>query len=132
MRKAIIKKNKSYKFGQSLKKGEEVLIKETFGGKGRYIYTAFRPDNLILGLGVTASEFEYTEKEKFIVSVTRISYSTRNIEVEAMDRKEAKEVAIDEAGGEEFSEQSSDYEANSVLTSKEHEEIFPDYKLQRD
>lgn len=124
MRKAIIKKNKSYKFGQSLKKGEEVLVDEKFMGKGRYVFTAFRPDNLTLGLVVTASEFEYTEKEKFIVSVTRISYSTRNIEVEAMDRKQAKELAVDEAGGEEFLEQSADYEANSIMTKKEHNNTF--------
>ena len=124
MRKAIIKKNKSFKFGQSLKKDEPVLIKESPIGKGGYAYTAFRPDNDTLGFGVTRSEFEYTEKEKFIVSVTRISYSTRNIEIEAFDRECAKSLAMDEAGGLEFSEQSAEYEANSVLSKTQHKELF--------
>lgn len=127
MRKAIIKKSKNYKFGQNLKKDEPVFIEEKCVGKGRYVYTAFRKENDTLGLGVTRSEFEYTDKEKFIVAVTRISYSTRNIEVEAMDRNEAKSLAIDKAGDRVFTEQNADYEANSVLTSKEHGDMFPDY-----
>lgn len=124
LRKAVLKKNKQYKFGKTLKAGESVFIKEEYAGHQRYVYTAFRKENDTVGFGLTRSEFDYTEKEKFVVSVTRISYSTRNIEVEADDRKQAKELAIDEAGGFDFSEQSADYDANSVLTEAEHKNLF--------
>jgi len=61
---------------------------------------------------------------KFIVSVTRTSYSTRNIEVDATSRKEAEELAIDAAGDYEFSEQNADYSTNSILTEQEHKSLF--------
>ena len=124
LRTAIIKKFKSFKFGKFLSKGEKVFIKEEFVGKGRYVYTAFRKENDTLGFGVTRSEFEYTDKEKFVVLVTRASYSSRNIEVEATDREEAKRLAIDEAGNFEFSEQNADYTTDSICTKAEHENLF--------
>lgn len=123
-RTAIIKKNKSYKFGKQLLKGEKVFIKEEFVGKGRYVYTAFRKKDDTLGFGVTRSEFEYTDKEKFVVLVTRASYSSRNIEVEATDREEAKRLATDEAGNFEFSEHDAEYTADSVCTKSEHDNLF--------
>lgn len=124
MRKATIKKNKSFKFGQNLKKGEQVLIEEVPLGRGRTKFTAFRPDNKTLGMGVTRSEFEFTEKEKFIVSVTRTSYSTKNIEVEAIDKFEAERLAIDEAGNLEFSEDDAEYSTNATWAKKEHQKFF--------
>ncbi len=52
--------------------------------------------------------------QKFKVSVVRIGYSIREIEVEADSQEQAKEVALDEAGGYEFSEHASEYEVESV------------------
>jgi len=123
-RTAVIKKNKSYKFGQSLRKDEKVFIKEEFVGKGRYVYTAFRKEDDTLGFGVTRSEFEYTDKEKFVVLVTRISYSSRNIEVEATDRKEAERLANEEAGNHEFSEHDAEYKVDAVHTKSDHDNLF--------
>ena len=42
--------------------------------------------------------------KKFKVSVVRIAYAVREIEVEAIDEKHAEEVALDTAGNYEFSE----------------------------
>lgn len=56
---------------------------------------------------------------KYIVTVTRTSYSSRDIEVEATSELEAKEKAIDEAGDYEFSEKSADYEAENVKKAKD-------------
>jgi len=123
-RTAVLKKNKQYKFGKSLTKGEKVFITEEFAGHGRFIYTAFRKITDTLGFGVTASEFEYIDKQKFIVCVTRTSYSSRNIEVEATTRKEAEELANEKAGDFEFSEQSADYSVVAIHTKKEHEGLF--------
>lgn len=124
MRKAIMKKNKSYKFGKALSKDEPVFIKEEFAGKGRIVYTAFRKENDTLGYGVTASEFTFTEEETFIVYVERISYSSKNIEVRAKDRKEAERLAIEQAGNLEFSEHDAEYKASNVLSKSEHKKVF--------
>jgi len=122
MRKAKMKKNKSFKFGLSIGKGELVLIREELIRNGQYVFTAFRPNNDTLGFGVTASEFEYTDKEKFVV--TRSSFSSRNIEVEATDRKEAKLLAAEEAGNFEFTEHDVEYSSDSVFTEQEHKTLF--------
>ena len=124
MRTAVIKKNKSYKFGKALAKGEKVFIKEEFVGKGRYVFTAYRTKDGVLGFGVTRSEFEYTDKETFVVLVTRTSYSSKNIEVQATDREEAKRLAMDDAGSMEFSEHDADYSADAIFTKNEHENLF--------
>jgi len=120
-RKAIIKKGKSFKFGQSLKKGEEVLIEEVCIGKGKYRHTAYRPNDMTLGLGVTPSEFEYTEKEKYVVMVTRISYCTKNFEVEANNRKEAGILADEMACNTVFGEDDAKYEIGGVYTKNQWE-----------
>lgn len=44
------------------------------------------------------------------VTVCRTSYGTRTLEIEAPDRQLAEEVALDEAGGHEYSTSSSRYE----------------------
>lgn len=54
------------------------------------------------------------EKKKFKVLVTRTSYSSRNIEVEAESELEAKELAIDEAGSFEFREHDADYDVDAI------------------
>lgn len=46
------------------------------------------------------------------VPVTRIGYAHRIIDVSAKTEEEAISLAIDEAGGEDFSEKSSEYEAH--------------------
>ena len=118
-----MKKNKNFKFGQSLKKGEHILVKETFC-KNRSVFTAHRPGDETLEFGVTSSEFEFTEKEKFIVTVMRTSYAFHNIEVEANTRKEAENLAIDEAGSLLFSENDADYSATTTLSKSEQENLF--------
>lgn len=118
MRKAIIKKSKNFKFGQSLKKGEEVVISEIPIGNGNVKYMAFRNENDTLGMGVTASEFEYTEEAEFDVAVCRTAYAHRTITVRAKTRKEAETIALDEAGGLDFSENDADYTVNSVMERK--------------
>lgn len=130
-RKAEIKKGRTFKFGQKLKKGEQVFITEKFMGHGRYAYTAVRNIGDTLEFGVTRSEFEYTDKEKFIVLVSRISYASRNIEVEATDRKEAERLANEAAGDFEFREHDADYKVDSVLSKREHEGIFPDSDIHK-
>lgn len=120
-RKAIIKKGKSYKFGQSLKKGEEVLIEEVCIGRGKYRHIAYKPNNMTLGLAVTPSEFEYTEKEKYVVVVTRISYCTKEFEVEATNRKEAANLADEAACNTVFGEDDAKYEIGGVYTKKQWE-----------
>lgn len=54
-------KTKRYKFGLSLAKGEEVLIKQ-FSDSAPDRFTAFRPDNLTLGLGVFAKDIKFIEE----------------------------------------------------------------------
>ena len=131
MRTATLKKRKQYRFGKFLAEGEKVFIREEFAGKGRYVYTAFRKENDTLGFGVTRSEFEYTDKQTFIVHVSRISYASRNIEVEATDRKEAEQLATEQAGDFEFSEHDADYKADSILTKEEHFNIFPNSDIHK-
>lgn len=62
MRKAVMLKTKRYKFGLSLTKGEEVLIQQ-FSGSAPDSFTAFRPDNLTIGLGVWYKDFQFIEEE---------------------------------------------------------------------
>lgn len=119
MRKAIITKNKAFKFGQSLKKGEEVLIKERPIGNARFTYTAIRESAPDVEYGVTASEFEYNEEVEFTVSITRVAYANRNITVKAKTRKEAEEMAIDEAGEHEFNEHTSEYTSGGAYLKGE-------------
>lgn len=52
--------------------------------------------------------------KKFTVSVVRIAYAVREIEVEAESEEQAQETALDKSGGYEFSEHSSVYEVESV------------------
>ena len=119
MRTATVKKNKAYKFGQSLAKGEEVKIEETPIGNGKVKFTAYKTKgDLNIGFGITASEFEYTEEVEFKVSVCRTSYAHREIVVKAKTRKEAETLAIDEAGSHEFSEKDADYTVNFVTENK--------------
>ena len=47
---------------------------------------------------------------KYVVTVDRTGYATREIEVEAMSEDQAREIAEDTAGGFEFREHYSDYE----------------------
>lgn len=122
-RKAIIKTGKTYKFGQSLKKGQEVLIEEICIGKGRYTFVAYDPANMTVGMPVTKSQFEYTEKEKYIVMVTRISYCTKEFEVEATDRKEAEILANKEACNTVFGEDDAKYEIEGIFTKKQWNEM---------
>jgi ABC-type sulfate/molybdate transport systems ATPase subunit len=119
-RKAILKKKKGY-----LNKFDEVLIKEKYMGHSRYEYTAFRYGTPVeMGVKVTRSEFDYTENETFIVHVTRVSYSSKNIKVQAKDRKEAERLANEAAGNEEFSEQDAEYKVDLALTETEHNNLF--------
>ena len=51
---------------------------------------------------------------RYIVSVVRIGYGGRDLEIEAEDEAAAKEVAMDCAGEEHFIEHSSDYEVDHI------------------
>ena len=51
---------------------------------------------------------------KFTVAVIRIGYACHDMEVEAANEEEAKEVALDHAGGESFSEHHSEYKVDYV------------------
>lgn len=60
---------------------------------------------------------------KFKVKVIRIGYSATTLEIEADNEEQAKDLAIDEAGGHEFpGEHSSDYEADYVEKVDEGEQ----------
>lgn len=52
--------------------------------------------------------------KKFEVLVSRISYASHIIKVEAENEEKAKEKAIDEAGDIEFNDHDADYVADSV------------------
>ena len=52
---------------------------------------------------------------KYIVSVTRIGYGGLDLEVEADSEAKAKEIALNQAGGELFSEHHSDYQVDQVV-----------------
>ncbi len=56
---------------------------------------------------------------RYKVNVYRTGYSSREIEVEAENEKEAGEKAEDVAGNYEFSENSSEYESDWVDEIKE-------------
>jgi hypothetical protein len=62
MRKAVMLKTKRYKFGLSLIKGEEVLIKK-ISGSAPDNFTAFRPNNLTLGMSVRSKDIQFIEEE---------------------------------------------------------------------
>jgi hypothetical protein len=52
---------------------------------------------------------------KYIVSVTRIGYGGLDLEVEADSEDKAKEIALNQAGGESFSEHHSDYQIDQAF-----------------
>ena len=62
---------------------------------------------------------------KYIVSVTRIGYGGLDLQVEADSEDKAKEIALNQAGGELFSEHHSDYQVDQVVcvTSARRREV---------
>lgn len=60
-------------------------------------------------------------KLKFEVEVCRTSYSTRKITVYADNQTEAKELAIDTAGGFEFSEHDADYSVEWISKGESYD-----------
>jgi hypothetical protein len=123
-RNAVIKKGKVYKFGQSLKKGQKVLIEEVCIGQGKYTYVAYSPDNMTVGMPVAPSQFEYIEKEKYVVFITRVSYCTKQFEVDASNRSEAKNLAEEKAFNTVFGEDNYGYNVENVFTKKQLEEML--------
>lgn len=121
LRKAVMKKNKKSDLGEVFKKGSEVFIQETPLGKGRWRYVASNDKKLVTGVAVTPSEFEFTEPEKFIVMVTRISYCTKAIEVEAINRKQAMNLADEKAGDIVFGEDNAEYKIDGCYTKRDWE-----------
>jgi hypothetical protein len=55
---------------------------------------------------------------KYIVYVTRISYSTAPVEIDAESELEAKATALDMAGDTIFEEDTADYEIGSIKVQK--------------
>jgi hypothetical protein len=55
---------------------------------------------------------------KWLVNVVRVGYASRIIEVTAESEEEAKQLAIDTAGGYEFTEHTSDYEFDWAAPAK--------------
>lgn len=55
------------------------------------------------------------KKKTFTVTVNRIAYAQREIEVVAKNKKEAEKIAISEAGKHSFSEHDADYEVEGVI-----------------
>ncbi len=51
---------------------------------------------------------------KYYVEVTRTSYSSRTLEIEARDDAEAEQKALDTAGNYEFSEGNAEYDVEVV------------------
>lgn len=51
--------------------------------------------------------------------VVRTSYSSQMIRVNAKDKKEAKEKALDEAGNYEFPEKDADYDVDFIINRDE-------------
>ena len=49
---------------------------------------------------------------KYIVSVVRTGYGILDLEIDANSEEEAVEIALDNAGGELFSQHNSEYEVN--------------------
>lgn len=54
---------------------------------------------------------------KWCVNVIRVGYASRIIEVEAESEEAAKQLAMDTAGGYQFSEHTSDYEFDWIAPS---------------
>lgn len=117
VRKAVMVKHTPYKFGKRFSKGDKVEVQEVPLGKGRYSYVVSNPvDSSILAQNVGRSFFEYDEEETFVVMVTRISSSTKAIEVKAKDRKTAEELANAEAVNQVFVEDDYEYKTGGVYT----------------
>lgn len=117
VRKAVMVKHTPYKFGKRFSKGDNVEVQEVPLGRGRYSYVVSNPaDNSILAQNVGRSFFEYDDEETFVVMVTRISYSTKAIEVKAKDRKTAEELANAEAVNQVFVEDDYEYKTGGVYT----------------
>lgn len=123
-RKAVLTKNVKLtpkKFSpntalKSLPKGTEVLIKEEGYLKGRMDYSLTIADSAdTTEYKVTRSQFEFSEKAKFSVNVTRISYACRTIEVEAIDEKDAERLALEAAGDFDFSEHDAEYKTDGAM-----------------
>lgn len=51
----------------------------------------------------------------FDVTVVRTSYASHTFRVEAKNKKEAKEIALDNAGSESFSEKDADYSVEYII-----------------
>jgi hypothetical protein len=60
---------------------------------------------------------------KYRVDVCRIAYANRTIEVEAKNPKQAQRLAEDEAGGLDFSEHTSKYEAQTCVKIEDDEHL---------
>lgn len=60
-------------------------------------------------------------KQKYVVAICRTGYGFKNIEVEAVDENEARELAINDAGNHEFSEKDADYSTNGVTLAENYE-----------
>lgn len=73
MKKALILKNKRYKFGLSLNKGETVLIKETVTTKG-IVYTGFREGEPVVGFGLNSKDFKFEDGTPIAQKEFRITY----------------------------------------------------------
>ena len=70
---------------------------------------------------------------KFTVAVIRIGYACKDMEVEAANEEEAKEVALDHAGNESFSEHHSEYEVDYVTPmSEEQRQVTDDISNKED
>lgn len=52
---------------------------------------------------------------KFDVVIVRTSYASHTFTVDAKDAKEAGDIALDKAGGEQFSEKDADYSVEYVV-----------------
>lgn len=99
-----------------LEKGTEVLITDEGYWKGVKQYSLRLADGSNpTAFKVTESQFEFSEKVKYQVSVCRTSYAYRTIEVEALNEQEAAQIASEEAGNLEFSEKSAEYSADYVI-----------------
>lgn len=59
---------------------------------------------------------------KYEVEITRISYSTVTFTVDAADKEEAKDLAMDEAYNTGFDEDTAEYEIDGVYESEEDDE----------
>lgn len=69
---------------------------------------------------------------KYIVSVTRTGYGGIDLEVEADNESEAKEIALDQAPSESFSEHGSEYEVDQIVEWASAKKIIVNGHEQRD